>query len=937
MFYIMTNTNNLQNRVLVYSLTTDAFFNDAENGIAKDLMNLRVEKKELLNIKDEKKTNNKEANDKVREKINTVIAQEGTDELEVIETMLSEIEASETELSKELEDLIKENKDVRELRHDALFTTKNINGIEKEVNKSNKVVALFESSFTRGLELDTKNVNDSVIIVKVYHYDVLKSLIDKKFMYKGKTWKFWSSSAGQMKNKKCVFVKESALAKEHENEKGKIYTVEDKLTCGLSWDKINNTTFKKGDKEESGINNSKYLAYLSLQNTATTKWTEEDGFNINKVLVCPDLEIDVTDTVEFIDRDTYKIYPPEEKTLPMNVSDGVGLILPELSEKNFQFRIPWGKGLLSSFDFVSFIEKANKANPSKNHAIVTDVWGDKHDVIEEGIQIILSASQLKTWKYYNSMEEYRTFFEKYQCEAGKCNEEVDTKDIHLNYQYIQSLVDMTYSELDDITRATNYDIHNIGSSKSVMMRSLGATEENEKKNYFQQALLMYPNLINDNHAKEMIKSKKKAMVTDGKAGTLRVEGKRMFVLPDLYAYCEFLFKGDNNPNGLLGKGEVFAKDIKEGTVDIMRSPSLYREHGIAENTKNAELEEWFKTGAIVVNNKNFLSRLLQFDFDGDQVNICFNKQLTKVAKRNMRGIVPLYYEMSTAPIQKLSKKSIYDSLELSFGSSIGSISNDITKIWNSAGEFTKDKLDTLKFLTMYNNYMIDFSKTGFLPKPKGDAKKLIKKFAAGDMPYFFQFAKGKEKVASKVVDGHTPVVNMLDDIIVDKRISFKTVADKFDYTNLMSVNKFKSKGKDLDDAIIKAYTKVNKSKKWMIDKDSDDYKENKYVYVARVIKEDIMEAARAIDEKVTDLYVADVLIHHLHNVKKTGNKKTLWESFGDILVANLNYKLNGIKVCQHCDGEFEAKTHKEKYCSDECKVEAGRENTRKRVKKSRSK
>jgi hypothetical protein len=925
----MTNLS----RVMVYSVSTDSFFNDKENTIANKLMELRVSKKELFNIRDNVKSKNKEAHDSIIKQIEEAVAITYKTKDDVIEDMLTDIKNSEDILSKELDDLLKVNKDtVRSLRRDTLFTNRNIkdkkgNVITKEINKSNRVVALFESSFTRTLNLSTEMVNESVVIVKAYHYSVLESLIQNDFEYCGNTYTFYSSSSGQMKNKKCVFVRKD-LWDEHKGT----------FLCGLDKERINSTKFKKGDKTERGINTNKYLAYLSLQNSATTRWGD---FDINKVVVCPDLEIEVTDKVEFIDRDDYELSIPEERTLPMNVSDGVGLILPHLSDKNFQFRIPWGKGLLSSFDFRKF------AGLNGNYTI-TDVWGDTHHIINDDVQIILSASQLKTWKYYTSMKEYRQHFIENNCEAGKCNEEVVTNDIHLSYQYLQSLTGMEFDELDTIARMTNYDIHNIGSDKNVMLRSLGATKENDKKNYFQEALLMYDNLLNDSHAKEMIKSKKASMIEDALSGTLRVEGKRMFVLPDLYAYCNFLLNG--NPEGLLGKNEVFTKDIREGDVNIMRSPALYLEHGIRLNKKNDELLEWFKTGAIYCSNKDMLARTLQMDFDGDTVNVCTNNQLLKVTKRHMRGVYPLYYEMSTAPLQELSNKNIYDSLELAFGSQIGPVSNSITKIWAS-GEFNGEKLNAIKFLTMYNNYMIDFSKTNFLPKPKGNAKKLIKKYTKGHMPYFFQFAKNKEKFADKVVvttekavdengnefekviSEHTPVVNMLEDIIIDRRITFRSVADKFDFTNLMSVNTFKSKGVELDNAIVQAYTKINKSKKWMIDKDSDDYKENKYVYVSKVIKEEILDAARIIDEHVTDIYVADVLVYHLHTVNKNGNKKTLWESFGEILVANLKYKLNGIKCCQQCGNEFDANSHKEKYCSDECAVEGEKERKKNRGKK----
>ncbi|MBP1967998.1 arsenate reductase-like glutaredoxin family protein [Virgibacillus natechei] len=908
---------NLTNQVLVYSVSTDAFFNNEENQIGSKLMDLRIKKNELLS------------------------SEENTGE---VDDLLKDVNESINTLSKELNVLLDNNKDIRTLRRDHLYTYNKEQ--KKEVNKSNKVVALFESSFTRLLGLSTKDVNESVVIVKAYHYKALENLINKGFYYgdDNEEFVFWSSSAGQMKNKKCVFVKKTILDQKRVNDQGVEYTAKDSLIAGLDWGRINNTKFNKGEDVEYGININKYLAYLSLQNTATVKW---DDFDINQVIVVPDLEIDVTDTVEFIDRDTYQIHPPEEKTLPMNVSDGVGLILPTLADKNFQFRIPFGKGLLSPYDFLAHAKKVG------NYEVV-DVWGETHHLVNDNVKIILSASQLKTWKYYNSMEEYRELFRKYECEAGKCNEEVVTKDIHLNYQYIQSL-DMEFDELEKIAEKTNDDIKQLGNKKNVMLRSLGATEENEKKNNFQQALLMYDNLLNDSHAKEMIKSKKSSMVKDAKSGTLRADGKRMFILPDLYAYCEFLLTGNKNPEGLLNKGEVYTKKIKAGTVDILRSPQLYREHGIQKNTRGSDLSKWFNTGAIYINNKNFLARLLQCDFDGDQVNVVNpNTKFVEVAKRNMEAdkIVPLYYEMSTAPLQTLSEKSIYTSLISSFGSAIGSISNDVTKVWNS-GKLDKDKQDAIKFLTMYNNFMIDFSKTNFLPKPKGDAKRLIRQYTKAKSPYFFQWAKDKEvfedkvvaetekdvdengKEYDKVISEYMPVMNMLEDIIVDKRITFKSVADTFDYTKLMSVVNFKSEGKDLDKAIVSAYKKINRRKKSMIDQNSETDKENKYVYAARAMKDEIMDAAREIEEDVSDVYVADCLIYHFHVTNKNGNKKTMWEAFGDIIVTNLNYKLNGIKICQYCSDGFKAKSHKNKYCSDACSKEG--EKIIKKVKRKKAK
>jgi hypothetical protein len=943
----MTN-NQLTKQVMVYSVSTDAFFNEEENKISQVLMDLRLAKSELEKVTGKTKNTKKttETFAKLLEIFNGNDVQvDIADMKDVFEKIDKLVDSLGTKLKLEIgKKKIKSDEDKpeqepilpRSLRRDHIITYSKKR--KKEVNKTNNVVALFESALTRTMNLSNKKVNDEIIIVKAYHYNILEDLILNGFKYgDDKEYVFFSASSGQMKKKKCVFIRKDMWE-----------THQGTFLCGLTWDRINSTKFKKGDKTESGINISKFLAYLSLLNTATTKMT---NFNINKVVVVPDLEMNVKGMLQFIDHKTYIMDKPEIKSVPMNVSDGVGICLPSFSKKCFQIRANWTKGLVVPFDFKAFAKTEAEGNYT-----VTDVWGNPHHVINDDVQIILSASQMKTWKYYKDMDELRKFFNDNNCEAGKTNEEVETKDIHLNYQYIQSLTNMKKSDLMQIAETTNNDIEQIGSNLEVMLRSIGATKENDKKDALQSSIFLYNNLLNDPYVKEMIKSKKAAMVRDGKAGSLRIEeGKRMFIIPDLYGYCEFLFKGDKNPKGLLGDGEVFGNKIPSGNVNIMRSPALSREHGYRESIKNDKLKKWFITGGLLISNHDLLGRLIQADFDGDQVNVCWHKTFVEKCEEAMRNVYPLYYNMATAPIQQINEQSIYTSLISSFGGSIGIISNQITKIWNSAGGFTEDKLTAIKLLCMYNNFMIDACKTNFLPKPPTHIKKDIKEFTSDKTPYFFRFAKGKKmtEVAKKVlvsvkrvddeknryfkVSKHTPVVNMLSDIITKKNITFKSVTDKMDYKMLMSVNMIKSKGKLVDDIIKETYETINRSKKWMLDKESDDYKDNKYTYIAKVIKDEIMEMVHYVDEKVTIGYVVNVLVEYLYKTKEASNKKTLWESFGDIIFANLKFNLEGLRDCGCCGDEFKPESHKDKYCSDGCKIKMNSQLTNNNAKKSRSK
>lgn len=70
----------------------------------------------------------------------------------------------------------------------------------------------------------------------------------------------------------------------------------------------------------------------------------------------------------------------------------------------------------------------------------------------------------------------------------------------------------------------------------------------------------------------------------------------------------------------------------------------------------------------------------------------------------MQDVVPLYYEMAKADAVIVNNSEIFKGLRAAYtGGNIGIISNNITKIWNSADV----DIDAIKLLCMENNYSID--------------------------------------------------------------------------------------------------------------------------------------------------------------------------------------------------------------------------------------
>lgn len=589
----------LDKQVHIYSVDTSAFYHPEEKIISKRLSSLRKTKagfkekygvdfySELKSIVEDtndlqtiKKTSYKDL------RCNNVVLfndySERWSEIVFTKKKLDIYKRLNNKITNTKKKLIKAFSEAVE--HNNTNQDKRIRELNPRVLGQWSIVSVFESTLTRTIGAELDEINEDMIIIRVYFFDVLQDLILNGFTYKGEKYIYFSSSAGQIRTKKTVFIKESVL-EQHKMS----------LMCGLTLDKIN---------EQGGMNVNKYLAYLALANSASDLW---EDFDIDRTIVVDDFETTVTGVVDFIDDQTYNI-ERKEMDVPIAHSDGCGMI--RTSEHNFTVRLPWVKGLLASFDFMKFIEEHNASY------VVKDIYGDEHNLLEENIEIIFTKSQFKTWKYYKNWNDYKEQFKKYNCQAGVCCIEEDKIPYStINYQMLQTLTDITDSEINKLTKKSKYRIENLTSSIDEMLRIVGVddrTKEESVKPYF-SALKLYPEMLADVYSKEILKSRKKSLLQKYRAGKLEISGKYTFLVPDLYAMCEWLFLGIENPNGLLGADEVYCSLFRNGEVDLLRSPHLYKEHAIRMNSKNELTKKWFKTNAAYTSCKDLVSKILQFD------------------------------------------------------------------------------------------------------------------------------------------------------------------------------------------------------------------------------------------------------------------------------------------------------------------------------------
>ena len=808
---------------------------------------------------------------------------------------------------------------------------------------SNKnVIAVFDSYFTRTIGAKQDELCEDFMVITKFYDDVMKDLIYYGFMYKGEKYVYFTSSAGQIRTKKTVFVKESVWKK-----------YEKSIMCGLTIDDIN---------AKGGNNPNKHLAYLALANSATDVWTE---FDIDKTIVIDDFETEVYGTYDFIDDKDYSVTRTSGHAA-IEHTDGSGMMLPNafgVAQKNKMVRLPWVKGLLGVFDFKKFIE-VNDCSP-----IIKDIYGKEHDVVAEGIQVIFCKSQFKMNKYYDSWEHYKELYKKHGCTAGVTNIEEDRiKDATINYQMLQSLTDATDDEILEIASESIDRLNNVCSSIGDMKRMLGITPYNAHKTAFQKAVELYPDLLNDKYAKEHVKSIKDSMVQRCKAGKLNVHGKYTFVLPDFYAACEHWFMGVENPNGLLDNGEVFCWLFRKSEkLDCLRSPHLYKEHPIRKNVacysyneRQQNIREWFETDAVYTSCKDLISRILQFDCDGDKLLVVSDKKFIEVAERNMKDIVPLYYNMRKAEAAPLTSETIYNGLNAAFtGGNIGIYSNNISKIWNSdvfisgTEDEKRDAIDIVKILCMENNYIIDYAKTLYKPERPSDVNDKIVAFTKEKLPYFFKYAKGKGD--SQIVERNKSFVNKLDDMIPNPKINSRKLGlGEIDYRLMMSNPNiefdiaFNDKGrliKEETDPLIVKYCEFDREYYFTVDAaiSSDDDQQSNDRFAKKVMK------YRQMSDKIkselsqfgySDSEIADILVKFLYGIKNSKNKTVLWMCYGDYIVENLEriFKPQTKAVqCIDCGEWFEVNVFDSATCRcGNCVVEHKRELARLRKQKQRN-
>ena len=388
-----------------------------------------------------------------------------------------------------------------------------------------------------------------------------------------------------------------------------------------------------------------------------------------------------------------------EVTVPMNRTDGMGLISPEQSAKwaaelgmdyvpgQWIVRQSFLKGMVCTFDFRAFCEEVNDGNYLID-TIYTDAEGRPIKADLREIDLIISESQFKLWDSFESIEQYvaNTHKNKLYWGVTGCSPKEPKDVLRLNYQFIQTL-DLKQKDIEELCEGFVDWIERVSYKDPTYMLLFLLGKDVDKHSVVRilnapdkawiKALFVNRNCANDAYIRGKIRELIHGRIENGRMGEVLVHGNFQMLVSDPFAYMQHIC---GLPiTGLLNEGEYYCNYWNERgveVVDSMRSPMTYRsEHVLARLIKNDDTEKWFKyckTGFIINWFGNDCVRYAGSDFDGDIIATTDNATMIRCIYRDE---LPVVYD-APKPVKKLfTQQDLFASDKFGFGSKIGAITN----------------------------------------------------------------------------------------------------------------------------------------------------------------------------------------------------------------------------------------------------------------------
>lgn len=532
---------------------------------------------------------------------------------------------------------------------------------------------------------------DQLIFKELFVEDIVNVEIDKKksdfdkfritgFTLNGKHYTYLCSGSGQIRRNTVTFIYDSYHDKMVEI-----------INCGL-------------DKKTSQFTLAKYTAYFALA-FSSILWVRTP-----RVCVIHDYYHTLKDTpVDFICKDASGKSIIEKRTmdLELNGADGQGIIDPSFAELwaqdmnldytpcSFVARSCFVKGNLVTFDFKEYAHL---------HGITTirDKWGKEYPIDE--IDVLLSESQFKTSKYYDSWQEYQSYAQKGDIHWGvaRYNKKQDAEYTPANYQYIQSL-SLSQEDIHELIQPTVDWINKICSGDPVyaLLYSFGSRDQDTSHSAIlssaqtapMKAIVKNPEFLKDTYIQRKIYKNIAESINHAKIGKIWIHGNYEFMISDPMAQVQSALGLD--PVGLLKANEIYSDFWRQrcpaGTVlDCCRSPMIdQHEHNPMNLAYDEEKAYWYKyiySGFIYNSYDTSCYRHEDSDYDGDICLVTDNPFFIKGSHKDHNIIT---YEKGLATPSKMTIPNITATVKKGLGSGVGGFSNTATILYAMAPIFDK--------------------------------------------------------------------------------------------------------------------------------------------------------------------------------------------------------------------------------------------------------
>lgn len=453
-------------------------------------------------------------------------------------------------------------------------------------------------------EFKKANILNQHINKLLFVEDIVNVVIDKKksdfhkfrtkgFYLNGVHYVYLCSGSGQIRRNTATFV----------NEAYRDILVE-RINCGL-------------DKKTSSFCLAKYSAYFALS-FSSILWVRTPRVCVIKdfIRTLPNQKVD------FITKTNDDNADIEERIMDieLNCADGQGLIDPSFAEEwakdmdlpytpcSFVARSCFIKGNLVTFDFKEYALRHNIST-------IRDRWGKEYNI--EDIDVLLSESQFKTHKYYDSWEEYSSLAEQNMIHWGVARYAKHTDDEYIpaNYQYIQALT-LTKEDTHELVQPTVEWIQQICSGELLyaLLYAFGPKTDDAiytsmygiAQTTAMKALIKNVDFLEDTYIQRKLYKSIAESINRAKLGKIWVHGNYQFMIADPLAQCQAALGLE--PVGILKANEVYSSFWKERflredptrdtgcVVDACRSPmiDLHEHNPMNVVVNNPEADYWYR-------------------------------------------------------------------------------------------------------------------------------------------------------------------------------------------------------------------------------------------------------------------------------------------------------------------------------------------------------